>query len=272
MAEVLQEHRALLLACEAIGWLHMTGKAHPDFLRHHGGAGVAYDEKRWTERLDPAWSDRLDWLGANKTLQWPDSLVEFSTRYAEGRSVENVVGCLQAGHAMASGIEKNVPRDASRYLNQDATHMWLATAFGHPARNVLEDPPQLLRPGGWESLIEQIGALLDKMKALGAGPSKDPQPWWTWREEAVGSHGWLRLAFESTLAETRVPNNDVALWDQSYVAAALFKSAVAGLVLLENPPADAWKKLKFETRWRVLTVGFGTEHYEIGRASCRGRV
>src|SRR5690606_781398 len=148
MAEVLQEHRALLLACEAIGWLHMTGKAHPDFLRHHGGAGVAYDEKRWTERLDPAWSDRLDWLGANKTLQWPDSLVEFSTRYAEGRSVENVVGCLQAGQARAAGIEKCVPRDASRDLTHHAPHMRRPTAGAHQARNVLAAPPQHLPPGG----------------------------------------------------------------------------------------------------------------------------
>lgn len=262
MAKALQGHRSLLLGCEAIGWLHMAGKAHPDFLRHHGGAGIPYDEKRWHEQVDPAWSDRLDWLKANGGLQWPDSLAAFVARYAERSSVGNLVGCLQAGHAMASGIEKNVPGATSRYLGQDATHMWLATAFGHPVRNLLEDLPQVLQPGAWERLMAQTGTLLDELKALGSHPPQDARPWWTWREGAVGRDGWLRRSFETTQAETRMPNNDVTLWDQSHVAAALFKSAVAGLLLLEDPPNDVWSKLKFETRWRVLTVGLGTDHYE----------
>jgi hypothetical protein len=51
--------------------------------------------------------------------------------------------------------------------------------------------------------------------------------WLAWRESAIGKDSFIRRAFLSTLAETRLPNNDVTLWDQSYVAAALFKSAVA---------------------------------------------
>lgn len=262
MAKELQKHRALLLGCEAIGWLHMTGKAHPDFLRRHGGAGVSYEQNRWHEHLDPAWSDRLGWLKSHNSLNWPDSLVSFLEKYAEGKSVSNLVGCLQAGHAMASGIEKNIPRYTSKYLSQDATHMWLATAFGRPVRNLLVDPPEVLRPGGWERLLDRVAKLLDKLGALGTSQPPDAGPWWDWREEAIGRDGWLRRAFETTLAETRLPNNDVTLWDQSYVAAALFKSAVAGLVLLEDPAHDAWKDLKSQTRWRVLTVGFGSEHYE----------
>jgi CRISPR-associated Csx11 family protein len=262
MAKVLQAHRALLLGCEAIGWLHMAGKANPDFLRHHGGAGVSYDYKSWHGQLNPAWSDRLDWLRRFNTFKWPDFLVEFVTQHAQGKSVENLVGCLQAGHAMASGIEKNIPRGTSTYLEQDATHMWLVSAFGHPVRNLLEDPPDVLRPGGWLELLQKIGWLLGKLKELGTNPPADVQPWWSWREEAIGERGWLRHAFESTLAETRLPNNDVTLWDQSYVASALFKSAVAGIVLLKNRSGEAWRGLKPETRWRVLTIGFGTDHYE----------
>jgi CRISPR-associated Csx11 family protein len=262
MAKVLQEHRSLLLGCEAIGWLHMAGKAHPDFLRHHGGVGVEYDYKSWHVQLSPGWSDQLNWLRGFNAFKWPDSLVEFVTEHAEGKSVGNLVGSLQAGHAMASGIEKNIPRYTSRYLEQDATHMWLATAFGHPVRNLLANPPEVLRPGGWEDLLRQIGAVLDELNKLGTNPLAGVQPWWSWREEAIGERGWLRHAFESTLAETRLPNNDVTLWDQSYVAGALFKSAAAGLVLLKNAASDAWSSLKSETRWRVLTIGFGTDHYE----------
>lgn len=48
MVKKLRQHRAVLLACEAIGWLHMTGKAHWDFLRSHDGAGVKYEPKHGT--------------------------------------------------------------------------------------------------------------------------------------------------------------------------------------------------------------------------------
>ncbi|MCX8071907.1 MAG: hypothetical protein N3C12_05585 [Candidatus Binatia bacterium] len=136
---------------------------------------------------------------------------------------------------MASGIEKNIPASTSKYLNQDITHMWLASPFGHPVRNLLNDPPPLLHPGSWRDLLDRIENLLEDLQALGNPPSphtaNDLDGWWNWREGVVGSQGWLRQAFLSTLAETRRPNNDVTLWDQSYVAAALFKSAVAGAVL-----------------------------------------
>src|SRR5690606_25072269 len=91
------------------------------------------------------------------------------------------------------------------------------------------------------------------------------------------------------------PNNEVTLWDQTYVAAALFKSAVAGAVLEGGAFPWAWKAiaqrlqiglttktgkakdwndldskeraavsryLKTHTRWRLLTVGIGMDHYE----------
>lgn len=263
MMQRLRDHRALMLASEAIGWLHMAGKAHPDFLRRHGSAGVSYNEKDWYQGLNPDWSVRLGWLpSAFTSLQWPSTLTEFLQSYDDGQSRPSAVGLLQAGHAMASGIEKqSYPQRTVEYLGQDTTHMWLATAFGHPVRNLLANPPDLLGPAGWPRLIAHVGNLLDELRSLGAAPPADANPWWRWRDAAIGDEGWLRQAFVSTLAETRLPNNDVTLWDQSYVAAALFKSAAAGLVLF---PVANWQNLnlKSQTRWRVLTVAFGSEQYE----------
>lgn len=260
MVKKLREQRPVLLACEAIGWLHMMGKAHPDFLRHHGGTGVSYEPKDWHHGLTPDWSSRLGWIrSVGGALQWPSTFTDFLASFDAGASQTNLVGLLQAGHAMASGIEKNLPTAASQYLGQDAVHLWLASPFGHPLRNLLANPPLVLRPGGWEALLDQIGRLLDDLSRLGATPPTDPDPWWTWREDVIGPNGWLREAFGSTLAETRLPNNDVTLWDQSYVAAALFKAAVAGALLTGT---STWENLKSQTRWRVLTIGFGTRHYE----------
>src|SRR5690606_15347980 len=38
----LRDNRATLLACEAIGWVHMAGKAHPNFLRQSAGVGGSW--------------------------------------------------------------------------------------------------------------------------------------------------------------------------------------------------------------------------------------
>ncbi len=271
MMETLRGHRPLLLACEAIGWLHMAGKANADFLRRHGGQPNQYEYEKWFEFENPPfpWSDLFQWvqdryktsLGQNA---WPSSLTDFVTKHT-GED-HGLLGLLQAGHGIVSGIEKNAPRSTSKYLRQDVTHMWLTSPFGHPVRNLLAEPPQLLANEGWQDLLRKIKKLLEDLQALGnPAPLHTPNDldgWWHWREGAIGPGAWLREAFLSTLAETRVPNNDVTLWDQSYVAAALFKAAVAGAVLAG--PSFHWgdKHLKRQTRWRVLTIGLGSRHYE----------
>lgn len=269
LPDTLWKNRPLLLACEAIGWLHMTGKARINFLREHGGQKTGYEYKTWHEQEQPPfpWGDQLQWAKDkyNKAIPWPDTPEEFIKRHAEKTSEINFISLLQAGHAMASGIEKNTPSATTQYLGQDVTHTWLSTAFGHPIRNLLADPPELLTDVGWKNLLGQIETLLTALKRLGAPSANDINDWddWrSWRDGAIGPDGWLRKLFSSTLAETRLPNNDVTLFDQSYVTAALFKSAVAGALLEKGNFSLADGNLKQKTRWRLLTVGIGADHYE----------
>jgi len=267
LPDTLRQHRPLLLACEAIGWLHMTGKAKIDFLREHGGQKNNYDYKKWPEQENPQfpWDNLLQWvkdkfgLGNNT---WSGTFADFLSKHP-GRD-GGMLGLLQAGHAMASGIEKqSFPPRTVEYLGQDVTHMWLSTAFGYPARNLLAGPPELLTESGWKRLLEQVRNLLTELQQLGDnGSPSDLDGWWRWRDGTIGPEGWLRKAFAGTLAETRLPNNDVTLFDQSYVAAALFKSAAAGAILEDSSFPWSSNGLKQQTRWRLLTIGIGADHYE----------
>ncbi|BCP67175.1 hypothetical protein [Thermus thermophilus] len=285
-AETLRQYRPLLLAMEAIGWLHMAGKARAEFLRRHGGENNGYQERQWHQHETPPfpWDNLLDWVrrlysAGIPNNAWPNTFAAFTEQHA-GRN-PGLLGLLQAGHGIVSGIEKNLPGSTSDYLRQSIPHTWLSSPWGYPKRNLLADSPEILSPQGWRRLVEEIRRVLEELRDLGTQGVQDVALWRRWRESAIGEGSFIRRAFLSTLAETRLPNNDVTLWDQSYVAAALFKSAVAGALLNPSPRLTEqeiekhlrqvvpnWNKqmvksyVKNNTRWRLLTVALGTEHYE----------
>jgi CRISPR-associated Csx11 family protein len=266
-AETLRDHRPLLLAMEAIGWFHMAGKARSEFLRHHGGDRVDYRiYEKWHDYETPPfpWDDLLGWVRSRfqskvPSNAWPGSFKEFTEKHKE--KDPGLLGLLQASHGIVSGVEKNLPKATSEYLSQSVPHMWLSSPWGYPKRNLLVDPPEVLTPNGWKQVVSEIRRILEELKNLGTQDVQDVGAWWHWREKAIGPNSFIRGAFLSTLAETRLPNNDVTLWDQSYVAAALFKSAVAGALLNSGFPwGDG--QIRQKTRWRLLTVAIGAEHYE----------
>lgn len=258
MFKLLRDNRAALLVCEAIGWLHMAGKAHPEFLRSHA-KDASDGAKKWKYQLAcSALYERFPTLSVGDNAIPVKDLFE---KHADRNPAEGLQGLMQAAHGIASGIEKNHPKGASSYLGQMAANMLLTTAFGYPVQNLLgTSPPAILASDAWSKLKAQIDTLIVELAARVKEPNNVSE-WVEWRNRAIGESGWLREAFTSTLAETRVPNNDVTLWDQSFITAALFKAAAAGAVLAGT--AFEWGNgVKDNTQWRVLTVGIGAEHYE----------
>lgn len=256
--KLLRDNRAALLVCEAIGWLHMARKACPDFLQKEAfdaaKAATTWEEVKWPT------GDVIGRFGTLPRIGQQD-LKPLKLFKNYGDSSGGLLGLLQAAHAMASGIEKNHSPESTKYLKQTLENTWLTTAFGYPVQNLLgTSPPAVLARGAWSQLKAQIGALIEELAERVQAPN-DVKKWVKWRNRAIGESGWLREAFTSTLAETRVPNNDVTLWDQSFITAALFKAAAAGAVLAGT--AFEWgNRVKDNTQWRVLTVGIGAEHYE----------
>lgn len=275
---LLTNHRPFLLLCEAIGLFHMAGKAKIDFLKYQAGEITSYDYKGWagTENVEPDLLSKI--LGSSLLPDHlsqgflPGSWLDLVTKHAD-RDGTGLLGLLQAAHGMASGIEKQgYASKTVKYLAQTTPHLWMSSVFGTPERNLLSDPPFILTPEGWENLINEIigeNEIIGKNKIIGklkeAINLKDKNAgvddWFEWRNRLVGPEAFVRKAFLSTLAETRLPNNDVTLWDQSYIAAALFKSAIAG-ALLDSQFSTSDKGIKSKVRWRLLTIGIGSEYYE----------
>jgi len=156
-----------------------------------------YEYEKWDKSESPPfpWNDRLKWVQDEFPLDknaWPGELTEFIRKHT-GRD-HGLLGLLQAGHAMASGIEKNMPKDTSQYLGQDTTHMWMSSAFGTPVRNLLADPPEALTEAGWKRLLEQIKTLLINLEVLANLPEA----------------GWKHLISQiKKLLDTHIQANEV---------------------------------------------------------------
>lgn len=259
--KVLDIHRSLLLSMEAIGWLHMAGKAHPDFFRCQAGVKNGYKYKQWYKQADFEWNVFFQSIKTpyESKILFPESMDEFFISHTN--KGPGILGLLQAAHGLVSGVEKNLPNKTSEYLKQSESHMWLSSSFGYPVRNLLSDRPSILKEEGWPKLIKSVDEFLSELKTLNESCT-EVKKWWDWREKVIGSDGYLRKTFTETLAETRLPNNDVTLWDQSYVTAALFKSALAGALLHKEFPWED-KGLKDKICWSLLSVGIGADNYEM---------
>lgn len=69
----------------------------------------------------------------------------------------------------------------------------------------------------------------------------------------------LKINFSHALGETRIPSNDVTLWDHSYSTASLFKPILAGMTCGKYQPNN-------NVDWRIFGIGWnGIEFINKGR-------
>jgi hypothetical protein len=141
--------------------------------------------------------------------------------------------------------------------------MWLSSAFGQPRRNLLADPPDVLTKTGWHRLLDEVRRILGELKELGEANTADVSAWRRWRDSAVGPGK---------------PSPCCVLLHHRRDAAAEQRGDLVGPVLRCGCPLQKCrggchpgrkstfrgtsKDLKQTTRWRLLTVGVGTDHYE----------
>lgn len=266
--DCLRDNRSLLITSEIIGWLHMLGKVHPDFLRGQckdipGNKKPEYKYEEFYKQDDQlkeladdkAFKNIL--MGSKPFNSHAPKLASFFKKHRK-KDGDGLLYLLQEAHGIVSGVEKNLPKDTSGYLRQSSVNMWMTNAFGCGVRNLLVHQPDFYSTQGREELYEKVAQLLKTI--LSNYATMDVESWFQIRRQTIGEGGWLKKALSSSLAETRLPNNDVTVWDQSYVAAALMKSGIAMGLLTHQLPDDVSREMK----WRILGVGLNTQHL-IGR-------
>lgn len=167
---VIKENKGLLLTGEVIGWIHMLGKVHPDFLREHC-ADIPDDQKpsydyeefyKQDSELKKLAEDKAfqKVLKGSKPFDSPGAkLAAFFKRHRK-KDGSGLLYLLQEAHGIVSGVEKNLPKKTSEYLRQTSDNMWLTNAFGHDLQNLVIDTPESFTSGGCQQLYETVVQLL----------------------------------------------------------------------------------------------------------------
>ena len=248
--ERLQQHRSLILTAEIAALLHLLGKLDGRFIEAEsieGGGHYDYQTFYKGTVLEGIVKDSQLGNFLRSSLvrclgDGPQTLEPFFTKHADGDHGQPQVNLLQQAHGIVSGLEKNLHKGTASYLKQSRDRTFAATAFGYEFENLSEKDLASIR----DPLLPYLKAVLEKIRDQHAAMGKEE--WWEFSSEVKVK---LQLALSEGVGDTRRPVNEVTLWDQSYMTACLYKSALAELILTNPTSFDPKRKIK----WRILAVG-----------------
>lgn len=240
LKEINKEHPQILTG-EIGVLLHDIGKCHPDFLKKQsleGGKDFPHgkiDNFLKSELVDLLRHRKFNFGIKNKSSDIYSVITEHHNSCSN-----DLIKLVQSCDRLDSADDKGVVRK-----KQSINNTIISTPFGYPKEMV---DLNCLKSRLNELEERLIGIL--KNYIAGRNPLKE------FRKLIMDN---LNVTFSHALGETRIPANDVTLWDHSYSTASLFKSVLCSMILGETPEPE---KLK----WRIFGVCWdGLGFIEKGR-------
>jgi predicted nucleotidyltransferase component of viral defense system len=225
--EMIRSSKDMILNGEICALLHDIGKLHPNFIKtqsvedikglpHHSG-GI--DQLIKAELVNSFKS--IDMKINTESMSIYDSI-----RFHHDNSTNNILKCLKECDRKDSADDKGIVR---RKQHLDST--WISSPFGHPKEKIDLNCLQKI----FDDLQDELIELFKNYRSLDAKHL---------RSNLINI---LKTPFSHALGETRIPANDVTLWDHSYSTASLFKSVLAAITCGTNPnPQDL--------KWRIFAI------------------
>lgn len=221
--EELKNHREAILTGEIGALLHDVGKCHPDFVKSKSIEMTTKDRHAYIgeflkSKLLKFIKDKKFTIKINEKKSNIYSLI---TEHHNHNTGDDIVKSLKICDRLDSADDKGVVR-----RKQFLENTIIVSPFGYSREKI--DLKCLEKR--FEDLQGSLTGLLTKYTTETIDLSY-------FRLALVNN---LRVVFSHALGETRVPANDVTLWDHSYSTASLFKSTLAAIVLGEDP-GEQWR-------------------------------
>ncbi|MEA3281938.1 MAG: CRISPR-associated protein Csx11 [Euryarchaeota archaeon] len=249
--EKLTDLRDALLLAEVAAWLHMFGKFHEDFLK--GDHDLATQIPQDVQDNYPSLCDLLtdNWTGEiwnqlniaelNGSQLSIQNLIKEHSNPNASNGLELLIW---DAHGRGSSVEKGL---LNRFALGQQNIVHSSTAFGFEGDSI-----DLQEVGNKRTaLYGYLQIELDKLKNTSAHPSEG---WQCFRDAFVPT---VSNIFSLTVADTRRPLNDVTLFDQTVASVALFKAALAQIVLKGWKEPNA-RNVADKYHWRILRIGFNS--------------
>lgn len=235
--EKIKSARQNILTGEIGALLHDIGKCHPNFVKTKSKENI---------RGLPHHARDIDKF-----------LDDYLVRYIKDEKFKFKINNIESG--IYSLITKHHDKDEDlkdpKYqlvkLLKTCDHKDSADDKGIVRRQQGLDNTIISSPFGYQkekidltSLQKRFDDLQDNLKGLFKNYISDQLDLSCFRKGLLNN---LKITFSHALGETRIPSNDVTLWDHSYSTASLFKSVLCAIALDENldPQKLQWQLLGF---------------------------
>jgi len=224
ICEKIKEDREMIIKGEIGALLHDIGKCHPDFV----SANSIEKSKNFKHaNIDGFLNKDLINLLRHEKLKLningeETDVYKLITEHHNGKGIiEFLTSCDHLDSADDKGIVRK---------KQSVENTIIASPFGYP-KEIID----------LKCLQKRLNDLEDNLMGLFKNYISGCIDLSCFRQSIILN---LKTAFSHAIGETRIPSNDVTLWDHSYSTASLFKSVLCSWASGEEKP----KKLQ----WRLL--------------------
>lgn len=250
----LAQHRDAILLAEIGAWLHMLGKYDWQFIEKHCNGTSSYDYQNFISTFATQYPELFGLLDLDSSkyqillstlpITSPPNVGVFIRDHRKVQKARQNNLCDQLtmllvdAHGRGSNIEKSEIK--IKFPNQKLPHIYLSTAFGFSQQLAISDYETNVLQQELDELVQNLST------------STASDKWVTLCQEIRQK---TIFYIQNSLAETRLPFNDVTLFDQTASTVAFFKAALAEIIV-----AGKWKKLVEnrvnQYKWRTLTIPF----------------
>lgn len=244
LIDIISNNKENILIGEIGALLHDIGKCHPDFIRVQS---LEHETNFVHENIDEFLDERLIGLfkDENCKLKINDKEVDVYSiirKHGDKNPQNDFVTLFKSCDRLDSADDKGVVRK-----KQSKDDTIICSPFGFPKEKI-----------DLQCLQKRLNDLESNLIGLFQNYVSGNSGIFCFRKCLMKN---LRKTFSHALGETRIPANDVTLWDHSHSTASLFKSALCAMVLGEKPNKDQLQRRIFGFCWDG--IGFINKGKEV---------